>query len=344
MSHTPSRSTHRTQSLSDGEGTGHAGAKRKRSGTVRGRVAPASLSTLGTTLPGVEGEVGLGDPGQSVLSTFGTLDLSNAAMASEAYGLLASALGESLREGVPSGNCVFARFILADKQDQWALTRQVLRALNDGLEPTFTTVSNGPIPMKLWCRALPQNPPNARRVVQNKTLLEDVGILHRYTENRSVINFLLDGMVLTWIATRNNRSFVIFGQMALFWPPPIVIGPSDAYDISWSFTVACPTEELSVIKAIGMALELKYNGMFCRRVRRALKTNLGSSVLTQDLVKQRRSRARRFLAPPLGGQGWNADCGPRSGLGLVEGLHVWACGAGVGRSAHSLWVLLARDP
>jgi hypothetical protein len=282
MSHTPSYTTPRA--LSDGEGTGNAGAKRKRSGTVRGRSTPLTLASLDATLSRGE-EGGLDDPSQSVMSVFGTFDLSRMALDRGVYGTLANALGEALQGQVPMGNVILARYIIAEPQDKWTLTRQVERSLTDGLDPSTFETHTGVTPIRLWCRPLPQNSTDARKKVPpNRTLHNDFSIAHRCVE---------------------NRSFVIYGQLALFWPPPIVVGSEDRYDVLWSFNVTIPTEELTVIREMGHILGRKYNGMFCKRVRRN-NPGLGYSVLTRDAVQQGRCTGRRFLAPPPCRQRWNA--------------------------------------
>jgi hypothetical protein len=259
MSNTPTRNTPR--SLSDGEGGGNAGAKRKRSGTVRGRIAPLSLTSLDAMLPAVE-EGELGDPSSSVMSILGTLDWSKMALSHEAYVTLGAVVAESLRDKVPMGNIVLARFVLADEEDQFALTRQIDRALNHGLDPTVSQVPSGVMPMKLWCRRLPQNPPGSRKKISNTSLVNDTSIAHRCV---------------------NNRSFGIYGQLLAFWPPPVVVGPGEEYDILWSFKVANPAVEFATIKAVGLMLGRKFNGMFFKMVRRML-SGLGSSVLIRDIA------------------------------------------------------------
>jgi hypothetical protein len=245
MSHTPSHNISHSRSLSDGEGSGNPGSKRKRSGTVRGRAAPLPLISLDATLS-ENMEVDLGKPSANVLVSFGSLGQDGTALPPVAYETLALALGEALQERVPMGNVVLARYILADPQDQWTLTRQIEKSFNDGMDPTVHLIRDGVFPMKLWTRPLPPLAQNLRKKVQNKALVDNIGITQRCVE---------------------NRSFVICGQLAQFWPPPIVVGPEDKYDVLWSFKVTDPAAEHMVIAAMGLVLNRRYNGYFGRRVR-----------------------------------------------------------------------------
>jgi hypothetical protein len=164
------------------------------------------------------------------------------AFSDDLYTGMADALAQCRDDQLPYRNAVFTRLISAHPDDNWLLWKAAYKPLDGCHEPGVYEYAH----------------PHA-----------DARIYQVTTQPRNKKEpTLIQSDALAW-RIHGGRSFVIFGPVTAFWPPPLTTGPAPGNDLVWMFKIQDQfvENERDVLEALNLCLKKHYVGCFFAVVR-----------------------------------------------------------------------------
>jgi hypothetical protein len=237
------------------------GPKRSRSGTITAapepagppRIRPILRDDMEPTAPSIDTE-----SGESLYMPFGDVDGDSLAYPKDLTATMAAFLNICQVKQLKPGNFVMARYFYADReQDSLALNISITRSFQGGSDPDSSFLNHPHAPIRFWIRGA--------STAKTPTLVNSDKAVYR---------------------TISARSAAIVATVRAFWPPALIIGPTQKHSLMWSFSLESKDNERDNLYRLAKALEEEYSGCFFATVRhRALVGGVLSNPTGSSLQK-----------------------------------------------------------